>query len=247
MASTSETGHAKNVANFKTLINSVTGMGEGYRPSDDALRPDALNTLYTSASVANSAVKDPLATYNRKVSERSALYKPLSKLVTRLLAMFNRSKAEKQVKSNAKTIADKIRGTSKRPSPTPPPAEGQPVPDAHSTSQQSFVMRADNFETFIGILKAEPTYTPAETELQVATLEAMYTDMKRLNDEADVTYQALQRVRTARNKVLYALETGLVDVAAAVKEYVKAAFGTGSTEYKGISGLKFTRIGDIPG
>lgn len=31
MASTTETGHAKNVANFKTLTNSVAGLGDAKR------------------------------------------------------------------------------------------------------------------------------------------------------------------------------------------------------------------------
>ncbi len=38
MPSTSETGHAKNVANFETLISFCTGYGTTYNPSRDALK-----------------------------------------------------------------------------------------------------------------------------------------------------------------------------------------------------------------
>jgi hypothetical protein len=38
MASTSETGHAKNVANFQDLIAFVKGYGTTYNPSKSALK-----------------------------------------------------------------------------------------------------------------------------------------------------------------------------------------------------------------
>jgi len=37
MASTSETGHAKNVANFEDLISFCTGYGTAYNPSKAAI------------------------------------------------------------------------------------------------------------------------------------------------------------------------------------------------------------------
>ena len=43
MASTSEVGHAKNVANFQDLIEFVTGYGATYNPSKSSLKlPDRL-------------------------------------------------------------------------------------------------------------------------------------------------------------------------------------------------------------
>jgi hypothetical protein len=38
MASTSETGHAKNVANFQDLISFVTSYGATYNPSKNGLK-----------------------------------------------------------------------------------------------------------------------------------------------------------------------------------------------------------------
>lgn len=239
MASNSEAGHASNVANFQILVNNVTGIGERYKPSNPLLQVTALNPQLTACTAAHSAVKDPLAAKIDTVSDRAALYKPLSKLVTRLFAIFKVSGAKKQVKDNAKTIADKIRGMSKK----QPPVPGE---DPYSTSQRSFVMQADNFETFISILSVEPTYAPAETELQVATLQAMLTDMRKLTNDVDLVQQVLKKVRIARNTAFYAAETGLVDVALTVKEYVKGAFGTNSPEYKAIKGLKFKRLEEDP-
>ena len=46
MASTSETGHAKNVANFEDLISFVTGYGATYNPTKVPLKL-AVNTKNT--------------------------------------------------------------------------------------------------------------------------------------------------------------------------------------------------------
>ena len=45
MAGNSETGHAKNVANFDNLISIVKGYGEAYNPSRVALKLTSLQAL----------------------------------------------------------------------------------------------------------------------------------------------------------------------------------------------------------
>lgn len=256
MASTSETGHARNVANFQDLVNAVTNMGPAYQPIGGLIKLLTLTAQQAACKAANSAVKEPLANYNRGVSERTALFKSLSKLTTRLLAMFNGTDAHQQVKDFAKTTADKIRGSNAKPKPetTPPPADEAPATPSsevveenkHSMSQRSYVMQTDNFETFIGILSAEPTYKPAEDDLSISALQAMLSNMQRLNNDVDLAFKALKKVRTERNTALYAAKSGLVDVALAVKNYAKGAFGTSDEKYKSIKGLKFTRLADDP-
>ena len=56
MASTSETGHAKNVANFETLISFCAGYGATYNPSKANLKVPALQTQLASckANIASS-------------------------------------------------------------------------------------------------------------------------------------------------------------------------------------------------
>ncbi|MBI5914800.1 MAG: hypothetical protein HY842_05440 [Bacteroidetes bacterium] len=48
MASTSETGNARNISNFQSLINSCTGFGAPYQPSETRLKLPALNTQHTA-------------------------------------------------------------------------------------------------------------------------------------------------------------------------------------------------------
>ena len=51
MASTTETGHAKNVATFEDLISFCTGYGATYNPSKAALKLPALTTQNTEAII----------------------------------------------------------------------------------------------------------------------------------------------------------------------------------------------------
>lgn len=244
MPSNSETGHAKNIANFQLIIDACTGYGPSYKPSDADLALPALNTKKAACAAAHSAVKDPLAIYGQAVGDREALYATVDPLTTSILNMFQLTDAPANVKKSAKTIADKIRGANRKRKSPPPPGEA-PEANDHSTSQRSFVMIADNFESLISIVKAEPTYNPAEDNLKVAVLETLHAQMLSLNTTTDNAFKALNTVRTVRNQLLYATG-GLVDTVLDVKKYVKAAFGSRSSKYKEISGLEFRRIGKRP-
>jgi len=262
MSKNVNSGHAINVDNFQKLTNAVTDMGADYQPTNGLYLLTALTALLTLCKAGLQGVIAPFAAYNRVVSERAALYAPLNKLVTRLLNMFYSTEAPKQVKDLAKTKADQIRGVDNRPKPdkdkeTPPPTEDADTPskddddsndskenkedNQHSVSQQTFVQRADNFATFIGILAAEPSYAPNEGDLKVVALQALLARMVALNNDADLAYRALKKARNTRDESLYTELTGLVDVALGVKTYVKGAFGTDHPFFKAIKSLRFTR------
>lgn len=75
MASTSETGHAKNVANLDDLISFVTGYGTTYNPSKSIIKLTTLQTLYNDLKAKNTAVvtaTTPLS--NSRISRNDILY-----------------------------------------------------------------------------------------------------------------------------------------------------------------------------
>ena len=49
MSNVSETGHAKNVANFEKLVVNVSGLGAAYNPSRGSIQLSALNDLLGNA------------------------------------------------------------------------------------------------------------------------------------------------------------------------------------------------------
>lgn len=85
MASTTETGHAKNVSNFDELISFATGYGATFNPSKASIKLPALQAQSTASKSAVSAVNAALSAYSNAVAAREVAFEPLSKLSTRIL------------------------------------------------------------------------------------------------------------------------------------------------------------------
>ena len=242
MASTSETGHAKNIANFKDLIGYCTGYGAPYNPPKTSLQLTALNTLHTSAETELANVTANKNTFDTVTGNRQALFENLKALSTRIVNFLPATDASDQTMDDAKVINNLIQGKRATPPSQTVSADGKTVEDTSiSTSRQSFDMLAENFSSLVNLVSSIPTYTPNEAELKSDALSSYLNDLKTANNtvaNAEVSYS---NSRIARDKVLYAENTGLVDTALDDKKYVKAAFGATSPEYGQVSGIKFTK------
>jgi hypothetical protein len=248
MASTSETGHSKNVSTFEDLIGFCTGYGPAYNPVKATLKLTALSTLLVSAGNALQAVKVAKTIHDNATNAREIAFKPLKTLSTKIVSALSATDALRQTVDDAKTAHNKIQGRRavaiKKSATGTDTLTAEPVRTS-STSQQSHDKIIDHFAQLIQTLALEPKYTPNEPELKVATLTAMVADLKAKNTAVVGATTNLSNTRIARDKVLYADGIGLCDVAKDAKNYVKSVFGTTSPQYKQISGLKFKKkIGD---
>lgn len=246
MASTSETGHAKNVANFEVLISSCTGYGPVYNPSKNALKIPQLQTALASAKSALLNVKTTGTTFEnaRNARELALAPAPVKKFCTRILNALEATDASALTVDDAKTINRKIQG--KRAGDKLPPTDGStPTPPEVvqiSVSQQSYDSLIDNFNKLIVCLSVEPLYIPNENDLKIAALNTTLTNYRTLNTAVINAAIPYKNAIIARNSVLYQDITGLVDIALEVKKYVKSVFGATSPQYKQISKLEFKRI-----
>ncbi|MBL7739611.1 MAG: hypothetical protein JNK14_10350 [Chitinophagaceae bacterium] len=244
MASTIETGHAKNVATFEDLISFCTGYGAPYNPSKALLKLPALTTQLTGANAALQAVKVAKTAYDNATNARELAFKPLKPLATKIVNALAATEASAQTVDDVKTTNNKIQGKRakavEKPDASALAAGAEPVKTA-STSQQSYDKLIDHFAQLIATLTAEPKYLPNENDLKVATLNTMLTDLRAKNTAVISAYTAVSNARIARDKALYAETTGVLDVAQDVKQYVKSLFGATSPQFKQVSGLKFTR------
>lgn len=242
MASTSETGHAKNVANFETLIQYCTGYGSSYNPSKASIQLASLNTKYTQAFNALNEVNEAVPANTLAVNERDIVFKPLSKLVTRIMNAVEASDVTKLFIDDVKTLVRKLQGkrAAKIQNPVPPEGgtNGDEPPKTHSVSQMSFDGKIENFDKLILLLAAEPNYNPNEEELKVTTLQTLLAAMRNSNLAVIETEVPLSNARISRNNVLYNSENGLPVLAQDVKKYVKSVFGADSPQFKQISKIK---------
>ena len=239
MASTSETGHAVNLNNFNIIINRCTGYSTRYNPTNNLLKTPALQTIYTTGTTAlqNIALLKPA--WQNAINLRQQIFFDMEKLATRVINAYDATEAvtDAQVK-DAKTIIRKIRGERKSKKILNP---GPDDPVQISVSQQSYANQIMHFAELIGLLAAEPTYNPNETELQTANLGIFITDLNSANQKVISTQQPYLDALSQRNTILYTPKTGLVDLALEVKRYVKSVQTITPAEYKQISVLKFSR------
>ncbi len=244
MASTSETGHAKNVATFEDLISFCTGYGVTYNPSKAALKLPALNTQLTACNTALQAVKTAKTASDNATNTREILFEPLKRFATKIISALAATDATQQTLDDAKSTNLKIQGRRAKAIEKPiAVAVGAAAaePKTASVSQQSYDKMIDHYAQLIATLTAEPKYIPNENELKITALNTLLTDMRAKNTAVINATTGLSNARIARDKALYGEVTGMVDTALDVKQYVKSVFGSTSPQYKQVSALKFTK------
>lgn len=240
MASTSEVGHAKNVANFQDLIEFVTGYGATYNPSKNSLKLPQLVALKASAEAKLTDVISKNTNYNNKVNERMVAFSNLKSLSTRLVNALQTTDATTATINDAKTFNRKMQG--KKASATQTPTDpNAPAPATISTSQQSYDQLIQHLTGLKSVLEEESSYTPNETELQVATIDAKIADLTAKNTAVSTAYTNISNSRISRNETLYTSENGIFETASEVKKYIKSVFGAGSPQYNQVSGIKFSK------
>ncbi len=217
MASTSETGHAKNVANFQSLITFVTGYGATYNPSKNALKLPQLIALKADAETKLADVVTKNTAYNNKVNERQAAFSGLKSLSTRLVNALQTTDTTDQIIKDAKGFNKKLQGQRASTTASTPTNPNTPAPNTISTSQQSYTQQIQHLAGLISVLQSEPSYTPNETDLQIATLQAKQNDLTTKNNEVATSYANISNSRIARNTTLYSTEGSVFEVASEEK------------------------------
>lgn len=236
---TSETGHAKNIANFKDLIEFVAGYGAVYNPSKAALQLVNLQTRLAAEQANLAGVVNGITLFNNAVNERANAFSNLKALSTRLVNALSATDASSKTIQDAKGFNRKLQGKKATAAPKPTDTTLPQPPKTISSSQQSYDQQIQHMSGLVSVLAGETTYLPNENDLKVATLTPMVASLTAKNNNVATQYAAISNARTKRNKGLYTDKTGLVSIALDVKTYVKSVFGAKSPEFKQISGLKF--------
>lgn len=246
MASTSETGHPKNVANFENLVSFCIGYGLIYNPSKTNLKVVALQTQLASCKTNIASVASTSVAFNNAVNARMIAFFGLKKLSTRLINALDATGATVQTVKDAKTVNAKVQGSKltkadsgKTLEPIDPNAPVIETAKTISSSQQSYSSLIEHIGTMITILSTEPLYLPNETDLKVVTLNTFLTNLKNTNTGVINAYTTVSNSRITRDQSLYNTINGLCETAKEIKMYVKSVFGATSAQYKQISGIPF--------
>ena len=142
MSSTSEVGHAKNVANLQKLTEQVS-VYTLYNPPVASLSVPNLQTLYTTAVAKLSEVEEKRNANKNAIALRQNAFENLKPTATRIINLLDILGLPEGTLNQAKTLNRTIQGTNKKPKTTPPPPEGAGA--GASTSRQSHTQQAENF------------------------------------------------------------------------------------------------------
>jgi len=244
MASNSETGHAKNVANFEQLLIKCTSYDGSFNPSNPAIQLPVLQNTLSQGKAGIASVNGAEGILSNAVAARSMAFTPFSKLITRISNAAKASGAPVLIVDQVMTLIRKLQG--RRATPKKTDEEKQAAAEAGkviveiSSSQTSFDSLINNFDKLIKLLVTIPEYAPNESELTIAALTTYCEDLMAKNQVVINAETALTKLRIARNVLLYKEVTGITDVANAVKVYIKSVFGATSPQYKQVSSLSFT-------
>jgi hypothetical protein len=239
MASSSETGNAKNIANFKLLFETNVGFGPDYNPSasNPRIQLPAMLVQYTDCNTLQQNVNTQNGIFKPLLNHRRTEFASLDPLVRRVRSSAKSCGASAAFFANVDSVVKKILGDRvSKPEPT------STDPAGTSASQQSFDSKADNFDKLIEILRNQPLYSPNEPELTVMGLEGKQTIMEAANNAVKSGAAPYNKAISDRNKALYTTTTGLVDVAQQSKDYVRSKFGYSSPEFKLVGKITFKQM-----
>ena len=237
MPSTSEVGHAKNVANLQKLTEQVT-VYTLYNPPVDNLKVANLTALYTTASTKLSEVEDKRNANKNAITLRQSAFENLKSTCTKIINHLEILGLPQGTIDQAKSLNRLIQGGQKKT--TTPPEEGKEEVKTASTSRQSYTQQAENFGILLQLLGTISAYNPNEDDLKLATLNTYKESLMSATQSVDQTEAELNNKLIERDNILYADRTGLYTIAQNVKKYVKSIYGATSPEYTNVSSIEFT-------
>ncbi len=244
MASSQEKGVLNFLAEFSKMNTTLTGFGITFNPPEK-LR---LSNLQDSLSRATGLISELNVAYSANknaISVRSAAYKTLPSLVTRVVNFFAITSADSALKANVKSAAAKLHPSSKKSKSTQQATSTMTMdengttetPKTHSTAQTGYDNKLGHLRLIIALVSTESTYSPAETEITIASLNSFASELEHCNQLVVETQSRLYSLRKQRNELLYGKKNSLAVLGREVKQYVKAAYSANSKEAKAINSI----------
>lgn len=244
--SANQFSHEQNVVSLGVEITRVNTFGEAYNPSRDDLKIPVLNQLKEHGDVVITSWNTADNLFKKAIAARSLAFSDLDSLTTRAINAFRISVVAPQSIEQAEALVRDIRGerasgklTDEELAAAKEEGKDPKQVVVHNSSYDS---RTSSFRKFVQYVGAEDQYRPNEADISPAGLDAKLTVLEAATSNYNTAGAALEAARLVRDTFLYTEKTGLVDIALAVKGYVKSAFGADSPQYKQISDIAFNKL-----
>jgi hypothetical protein len=246
MSTSKETGHQVNIENLDQMIVILKSFGATYNPSNREISIPLLEQIQSKSKLTQSKLHEVKQPHTAAANARVEAFLSLPPLVTRSLNALLATNTSAQTDESAKALVHKIKGEKigKKAAATVVATQdaSQVQTKEKSTAQLGFDDQVQNFDQFIKLLEITPQYIPNEVDIKVESLKTYYDDLATKNHTVIETEVAVNSARIDRNEVLYKPLTGLYNISADVKAYVKSVYGATSPQFRQISKLKFSPL-----
>lgn len=237
MSSTSEVGHAKNVANLQKITQQISTYSLYNPPIADITVP-SLQVLYNDANAKLTEVGDKRNANKNAIVARQTAFENLSSTCTSIINLLEIVGLPQGTLNQVRSLTQTIQGSSKKSN--TPIEEGKEASKTSSTSRQSFTSKAENFGLLLQMLSILPAYTPNEDAIKLQNLSNYHESLKAATLAVDQTESELNTKIIERDRILYAEETGVYAISLKIKKYVKSLYGATSPEFTTVSAIEFT-------
>ena len=235
MASTSEVGHVKNVANLGTGIQILQEMGAMYNPSNTNIQLTNLISFKAAIEDTISQINSKIPSYRNAVANREVAIEKLGRTSTKVLNFSKSLNITATDKENILSQVKKIRGHAKIKAVNPETSEASGI----STSQMSYDSRIANLSLLINFVASHPEYQPNENEIKIANLQTYQQELSTLSSLVNSAGNELITARLNRNNAMYLTENNILKSMNETKAYLKSLGQAAQPYYKAFVKLKF--------
>lgn len=235
-----------NLQSFEKLLGICTRYGGKYNPGRPNLRVENLSDMLNEAREKILQVSVAKTNYENAQNDRELAFADIRLLASRVYAELKSSVASPQTVADAALMVRRIRGSNRinKPiaaaSPESSDTSGKTVVNP-ARSGKRFGYITANFEKLLQTLIAEVSYQPANPELQVNTLQEKLVHLRSVNAAVVSTFSGWGQARNDRNAFFYQGRNSLHSTAMAVKEQMKATFGSKSEATADALRVRFTK------
>lgn len=234
MAKTNENTFGTRINNAEALLLHLKSFDK-YAPMNPQETVENLDKMIADLREINNQEAAKLQTYTLAVDIRQKYLRgdedSLKKLITPVIAYVRAAYGkESREASSINAQISKIRGTKT----TKPKAN--PDEKTNSTSQQSYNSLTQAFADLLASLEVlSPVYNPPHEAVQLPKLKEKLSTIQQANNQIITVTGELNKLRKQRDDSYTLLKVSCLRV----KEAIKSLYGTGSTEYALVKGLKF--------
>jgi hypothetical protein len=224
----------KTAGSFDKVLGSCKSIGERYQPKAPSLSITAMSELQERSQQTTQAVIVTRAAYRLAINNRRESFAGIPKLSVRIVRMLASSEESRENLSDAISLKDSLQtATRSRKSASAVKSEEAPAPARRAPARRNYDTRIESFANLIKIVEDMGSYDPNEADLTLEALKAKLADLRSKSHEVNMALINFDKARNERKQVIYGPH-GVTETIKAVKDYIRGAFGQGSSELEQI-------------